>query len=435
MITSIANSLGFGSGIDTARLVSDLAAASRAPKVELFASRARTVEARISAVSQARGDLDSFAASLTDVVTRGTLQTRPTISDESLLSADVITGSSVKNIAVEAEVLALARPQTSVSSYLAHASDPVGQGSRTLSVAGQDFVITIGAGNDSLTGLADAINASGSGVAASIVTDTNGARLVLKGPVGAAGSFTLDGNVQGAQITQVQAAQDASVRIDGISYTSPSNTFSDVIPGIKLTLKKAAPGTLISLGSARPTDAIRQTLGDFVSVFNTLKINVGAARTATGGNQALRSLDRQLSQLISQSLGNGATLDTLSNIGIATNRDGSISLNTAVFDAAIAKDADAVEALFAPAGGIATALKTLKDGASAANGPLDTLKSRLDQEATNISKGRAKMEIRETAYRERLQAKFGTLDARVGALKATQSYLDQQIKIWTNSGN
>ena len=53
MLNNIANSLGFGSGIDTAALVRDLAEASRAPKVQRFEALSRATQAKVSALSQA----------------------------------------------------------------------------------------------------------------------------------------------------------------------------------------------------------------------------------------------------------------------------------------------------------------------------------------------------------------------------------------------
>jgi flagellar hook-associated protein 2 len=77
------------------------------------------------------------------------------------------------------------------SGLLTSASNPVGIGNLTLTVGGTTHAITIDATNNSLTGLADAINASGSGVRASIVADQGQVRLVLKGETGAAKAFAL----------------------------------------------------------------------------------------------------------------------------------------------------------------------------------------------------------------------------------------------------
>lgn len=450
MVTSIVSSLGGGSGLDTAKLVEDLANASRAPKAEMLGKRLQAAQAKISAVAQARSDLESFASSLTDLVAGGSLQSQPVVSDSSILSATAAPGSRIGTLSGEIVIDRLARAQTLYSSYVAAASDPIGQGSMTLNVGGHDFAIAVGASNDSLSGLASAINSSASGVTASIVTDSNGARLVLRGETGAAGAFTLttaDPALQpfaygsGSGLTLGQAAQDSSFTIDGIAYQRSSNSVSDVVPGVILTLRKAAPGEPVTLSSERPAEALRQTLQDFVGVFNTLKKDIAAARSATGGDSALRSLDRQLSSLLTTQLGSDPAIGRLSDAGVKTNRDGTISLDTAKLEAALRDHPEAVEALFSPATdaspltdpGIGKALQQIVDKATGTDGILETLQSRLDKESAGIVKDQERMEARETAYRTRLERQFGTLDSRISALKATQSYLEQQIKVWTKS--
>ena len=453
--SSIANSLGAGSGIDTAALVRDLAVASRAPKAARFTTLENANRAKVSAVAQARSDLESFTNSLSDVTALGSLRSQPIVSDESAITATATGGVRLGNLASEITVTQLARAQTVYSGFTASASDPVGQGGMTLTINGITHAIIIDSNNDSLTGLATAINASGSGVSASVITDGNGARLVVKGDTGAAKAFSLvaDAGADPAlnrftyggastSMTLGQAAADASFTLDGVAYSRASNSITDVIPGITLTLKKATPGTPVSIGTQRPLDSIRQTIADFVSVFNSVKRNIAAARTATGGDGAMRALDQQLSSLIGQSITSDPAINSLSDIGIATNRDGTLNLNNAQLEAAIVAHPDAVEAMFNPPRdgahtpasdpGIALALKSVKDGATASNGILDGLRSRLEKEAASINANREKMESREETYRLRLEKQFGSMDTRLSAIRATQSYLDQQIKLWTN---
>ena len=214
------------------------------------------------------------------------------------------------------------------------------------------------------------------------------------------------------------------------------------MPGVVLTLKKAAVGSPVSLGVTRPGDVLKSTLNDFISVFNEVKRSIGEARTATRGDQALRTLDRQLGELLTKAVSSG-TPASLSAIGIKTNRDGTIMLDAGAFNAIYAANPDGVEALFVPTRdathtaatdpGISGALDAIKAAAAGTNGPLTSLTTRLTKEAANIAKDRSAMEEREAVYKARLEKQFGGLDAKLGALKATQSYLDQQVKLWTKS--
>lgn len=456
MTTSIINSLGLGSGFDTAALVRDLAAASRAPKVQVFDARQQTSQAKISAVGQARSILDNFASSLSQVVAEGGLQTQPRVSDETALSAAAEPGARLGNFAADIEISQLARAQSIYSAGVAAPADPVGQGTLTLTVGARTASIVINSTNDSLTGLATAINASALGVKASVVNDQGTQRLVLKGETGAASAFTLTAEPgsapeldrftyagPGSQMALAQAAQDASFTLDGVPYSRATNSFSDVVPGVTMTLKKAAPGTLIAIGSNRPTETLRTTVSDFVNVFNELKQGIAAARKAVGPDQSLRMLEQQLSTFIGRAVTSYSSFDSLSDIGISTNRDGTIALNSAKFEAALAADPDAVEAMFSPTRdathdavtdpGLAGAFKSLATTLTSDGGALAALTARLSKEAASLVADRAKMEAREARYAEQLERRFSGLDARMGALKATQSYLDQQVKLWTKS--
>ena len=449
MVSSIVNSLGYGSGLDVGKLVTDLAAASRDPKVKAFDTRAKANQASISAVGQARADLESFATSLGNLAAGGTLQSQPAVSDSAILDARAQPGARLGTLPGEIEVTQLARGQSTISAYVPRATDSIGQGTLTLTVGSTSYPVSVAAGNDSLNGLAAAINDARAGVTASVLTDASGARLLLKGSTGAASAFSLSGDGTALSrftypggMTSVQNAQDAVFKVDGLQYSRPANSIDDVIPGVALTLKKAAAGVAVTMTASSAGDTLKATIGDFVSVFNTLKGHIAAARTATNGDNAMRTLDLQLSRIVGQRVTSGSPA-SLSGIGVRTNRDGTLAFDETAFKAAYATDAASVEAIFSPPRGstnstttdpgIGGALAALKTAATATGGVIAGLSARLDSEAKGIADNRAQMETRETAYKARLDKQFGGLDVSVGALKATQSYLDQQVKVWTAS--
>ncbi len=453
MVTSIAHSLGFGSGIDTAALVADLAAASRAPKIARFDALARAHQAKVSTLAQARSDLDSFADSLESLSAGGSLRSQPIASDETALSVTAKPGNLLGGFSGQLVVQTLAKAQSIYSGYLTSRSAPIGQGTLALTVGTTEHAIVIDGTNDSLDGLAAAINATDSGVTATVLNDAGQYRLLLKGQSGAANAFELSADANMASdlqrfsssgMTTGQFASDAVFTLDGVAYRRPSNTIDDVLTGINMTLKKADPLTAISISASRPSDAIRQTLTDFVAVFNTVKKDLEAARKANNGNAALRVFERQLNGLAARPLTAHASISRLSDIGISTARDGTLTVKMARLDAMLRDNPDAVEAMFNPprdAGqsdqtdpGLSFALDSLRDAAVATGGPLDLVTTALQRQADAMDANRTKMEARELAYRSRLEKQFSGMDARIGALKATQSYLEQQIKLW-NSEN
>lgn len=448
-MSSIASTLGVGSGIDVTQLANDLAAASRAPKIDRLNQRQSAVKAQISALAQARSDLESFTDTLGKVLTEGSLKSQPTVSNDAVLGAAANDQAQAGAIAADIEVTQLARAQTLVSKNFASASTAVGQGDMTLTVGGVDHVITIDATNDSLNGVASAINAANTGVSASVRAENGAYRLILKGQTGASNSFSLSGNAEldypsaTSGTTQAQGAQDALLKVDGVSYQRPSNSVSDVLTGLTLTLKKAVPGETVSLTATRPTDAIKSTMTDFVSVFNDLKTNIKAARTSTN-SRSLFELERKLNAILSQPLTSTTSGPrSMADLGVTTNRDGSVTLDSKKLDAALKNYPDAVEAIFAPLRdathtettdpGIGGAMAALKTSETATGGGLASLKLRLEREQKDIDSDRTRIEEREAAYKARLLKNFTSMDSRVSNLRATQSYLQQQIDQWNSN--
>lgn len=535
MVSSIGYSLGIGSGLDIKSLVDGLAEAERAPKEALIKRREELNAARISTLAEVAGSIDNFASALSTLIGGGSLFSQPSVSDPSILSATTMAGKRIDTLSAELEVLQLAKAQTLQSASLADASSAIGQGDLTLTTGSGSVTITIDASNDSLTGLAAAINAKNAGVAASIVTDSNGARLVLKGAAGEANAFTLAvpaGTATGLErfaygpgvtggMTQAQAAQDAVVKLDGVEVRRSSNSFNDLIPGVQIDLKRALPGTPVSLGVTRPTAAIEQTMGDFVAAYNELA-GLLAKATAAGqngkgggplrGDVSVREMQRQLAQLPSMVLASQGSIKTLAEIGVGTNRDGTLSLNTGRLKTALATDPRAVEALFNPVqyssdpavtifsamgkakpgtyvltnlvpesgGGPATgmvdgvaaissgphliappgsaamglivevkaaaasatitvdaglggALQAIRDSLRAVSGPISKSQARLNAEAKGIASDRSQFEARSQAHYEKLLTSFTAMERRVSAFKATQSYLEQQVKAWNSN--
>lgn len=442
--TNIVNSLGFGSGLNVTQIVSDLAAASRDPKVEKLDSRAAAAKASISAVGLVRSDLEAFSTSLDQVVAGGTLSAPLSLTDAKVLDAATVKGSAGLGIDTTVSVNRLAQAQNSASARYASRTDNLGTGSFTLTVNGVAKNIPITAGNDTLDGIASAINDAGTGVTARVVNDGTGYRIVMRGATGAAGNFSLSSADAGlsdlaAGVANSQAAQDAEVVVDGVTYTRPTNKLEDVVYGVVLNIKDVGATRLTAQSNK---DTYSSALQDFVAAYNALKTDLAAALTATKSDPGLRSLSSQLASLVSQTVSTGV-YGSLGSIGIQTLKDGTLQFNSATFEAAYAANADAVVAVFVPKRdaahtsvtdpGIGGALSAIKTSALSVYGVLTTTSSRLTREQKTVEDDRATMETRETAYKARLQKQFGGLDAKVGAFKATQSYLKQQIDLWTKS--
>lgn len=470
-MVSILNTLGVGSGIDTAAIVDAIVAAERTPRDTALTKKSTKLEAQISGLAQLRAGIDGLFNGLKGRTADGALGARPVSSDASVVTAVAAAGAAALLNSTTLEVRRLAGGQTLVAADLANAAAPVGLGVLTLQPgvmtadnkggfsfaagAGAPVSITITAANNTLGGLRDAINAANSGIAASVIDDGSGARLVLKGSTGAASAFTIaaspaDGDSglsrfvyqPGTQaMTSAATAHDAQLVVDGVEVTRGSNTITTLIDGVTLGLKRAATGTAVTIDPSRDIEGIKTAVRDLtatMSAMNALTASLSKAGDTTNAagalvgdtsvgrlQQALRSLT---STIVMPNAATGVP-SRLGDVGIVTARDGTLSVDEKILAAAVTANPDAVNALLVRltgTGGPLAAIQSDFDAAVSTTGTTDNLARQRTQVATDTAALAARM----TDYRAGLVKQYAAMEAAVAASKATQSFLAEQIKAW-----
>ena len=207
-----------------------------------------------------------------------------TLSEPDFIAATAGPSAVPGSYQIEVEQLAAAHKLQSAPGAFASATVPVGLGTLHISTGGQNFDVVINSSNNTLAGIAAAINSSAAGakVQATILTAAGEARLTIAArTVGAANALTItqtdgDGGLaglvyppSGGGLTQVQAALDARAVIDGLTVTSTTNTLTGAIAGVDVTLKEvnaADATTQITIGYNRT--AARQTIDQLVKSYN-----------------------------------------------------------------------------------------------------------------------------------------------------------------------
>jgi len=457
-MTGILNTLGVGSGVDTGAVINALVTAQNAPRDAALNARSTRTEASISALGQLRAGVDGLTAGLTARTAGGVLGAQPASSDPTIALATATSGPTPALLTTTLEVLQLARAQTLVSPLLSDANAPVGLGTLTLTVNGVRTPIVVTDAGATLAGLRDAVNASGSGVGATIIADASGARLVLKGGTGSIGAFTVevapasgetgltrfvfDGS--GGTMNAATSAVDAHLLLDGVAVSRSTNVVADLLPGISLTLRRAAPGAAVTIAPTRNTAQLTATVGDLVSTMSALsalvatvvKAGDGQTQAATlAGDGATRRLAQQLGALTSApvlpSVAPGLP-NRLADLGIVTARDGTYSVDTARLTFVVARYPDAVEALLTaltkPGGPVAR----FQAGFDATVGPGGVTTS-LSRTRAVIVADRATLASRTGDYRAMLVRQYAAMEAAVAASKATGTFLDGQIKAWNQT--
>jgi len=217
-----------------------------------------------------------------------------------------------------------------------------------------------------ITSLRDKLN-SVSGMEANIVYGTlneeTGYFLIVKGETGSAN--TMRATISGSTSLQldtnagaVTKGQDALITVDGISMTSASNSFDDIIPGVRFNAEAVTDtNETISVRSKTDTEALSNAMSILVAGFNVVQQTIaeqtkydtnGSTRGGLAGSTAARSLIAELRRFTTQPIaGYGSNIYTLAEIGVRTNKDGTLTLDETIFVKALAENPDMVEAVLA----------------------------------------------------------------------------------------
>ena len=160
----------------------------------------------------------------------------------------------------------------------------LGAGTLTLGLGASSFTISV-ASDTTLAGIRDAINKASDnpGIKATIIKVDSGSQLVLTSDkvgainaitIGATDTDALDGNdltrLATASMTSIQTASDAVIYVDGQKVTKDSNSFSDVISGVTIALKKADPLKTETLSIELDKESAKSKVNDFIKAYNAL---------------------------------------------------------------------------------------------------------------------------------------------------------------------
>ncbi len=145
-------------------------------------------------------------------------------------------------------------------------------------------------GNNTLSGLASAINSASIGVTASVVTDANGSRLSLvSNTSGASGSLSVtsaidDGSTALNYNSNLATGANASLSVNGVTYSAASNSVSTIIPGVTFQLLgKSSSGSEVQVVIANDNSDVESTVNQFVTDYNSL---ISAINTQEGNDSS-----------------------------------------------------------------------------------------------------------------------------------------------------
>jgi flagellar hook-associated protein 2 len=447
---------GLGNGVDFGRIVDQLVAIQRKQTVERLATTQQTRQSKLTdygTLTTKLLALETAARALAQAA--AFTQHTTSVSDPTVLAASATASATPGSSLVTVQQLATAHTITHT------AAKAVASPTTSITTGGATFTFKVGLGpNETVTlaagatleDLKHAINNLGAGVLASIVnTGSESApayRLVLtarKTGANAAISIVTDStdldflNTSGTGGTEtIQAAQDAVVLLgdptqNPVRLERSSNTITDAIPGVTLTLSKSSGGSPVTVTVSRDTAQVKATIKSLVNAYNDMVTFIRARTTydpatKTGGlfvgeETARRVLDR-LRSALTDPVSGLTTYTAVGQVGLQTQRDGTLTVNEAGLDQALSTNLAAVQDLFVGQSlttGVAKRLVGAVDQLTdVAVGPLTLRKQALTKQVSDLATQISLKQAQVDRYADQLRRQFAALEAVLAQLQ-TQS--------------
>ena len=358
-----------GSGLNISEIVNSLVEAETAPQVNRIQKDIDNRNAAISGyalVANELGKLKSFTESL------GGSSAFSVSSNSSSIDVQVNNQADAKAFSAQVAVSSLAQSQTLEFSGFSSKNAEINLGSiaidfgswneNTFSInnsrASQS--VSVSAANNTLNGLAETLSAlegvnatvtdKGDGTFSLIVNsdtgENNALRLTVTEDESDSGLSTFDTSANNAN-KQVVAAQDASINLNGVVVTRETNTITDLIDGYEFKLNSTTTSAA-SITSVTDKAAAFSTINEFVNMYNNISSTItsltqsginGQEKGVLARDITVQSIQRSLRSIITSELpGYGDKGRYLSELGVKTMRDGSISLSEDDFNRAFEEE-------------------------------------------------------------------------------------------------
>lgn len=453
---------GLGNGLDFGQVVDQLVKVAQLPVDRLTKKKTdlntkftdlTTVSTKVAALQSAAQalrlptSLDKTTASVSD----------PTVLSVSASSSATMGTHTIRVVQLAQSHQVVNKAAKAVSSAIA---DIVSGGSATFTFrvgSGANQTVTLSSAG-TLTDLRDQINTLGAGVTASLInTGTEAApsyRLALSSNnTGSANAITIvaDGtdldllNGSGAGgIDTLAAAQNAQIQVgdqalNPLTIERSSNTISDAIPGLALTLTKTTGTGTVQVSLSQDVNAVKTNIQALATAYNEVVkfINERATYDVTtkqGGvffnESSARTVLSQLRAALSSSVSGATVYSGVGQIGFKTGRDGTLTVDDAQLTTALSTNYNGVKALFSNQGaaeGLAQSLVSAVDALNdIAGGALTLRKNSVTREISRLADDIARKEDAVSQYEERLRRQFAALDGLLRQLQGQSGFLQSQ---------
>lgn len=455
---------GIGSGVNINEIVGALVNAEKAPKEAQLARLEKASTTKFSALGSLKGALSEFQTAMKDLNSQALFEKRTaTSSNGSAVSASAektaLSGTyqlAVKQLATSSRVATASVSNTSAEPYAASVD-----GQLTVKLGAGDsagVLVDIKAG-DTLEQIRDTLNTAlkDKGISANIVNNPadGTSRLVLNAKDTGAGKdivitaaagledLAVDGAVKGVGDSAGylgDPAQSAAFTIDGLEQTSTTNSLKDVIPGVTFNLLgKTETDKPLTLTVGQDKAGVTANIKKFVDAYNKLikttseltsVTQVGEGKAPVVGGLVGDATVRTLLSGVRNELVNPAGQEgirVLADLGITTQKDGTLKIDDTKLGTAITDNFDAVGSFFTGDSGLMSRVDKRINGYIQTGGVLEQRMKGLTGTLADIDKQKETLTRRVSQMQTRLFAQFNAMDALVGNLNATSNRLTQAL--------
>ncbi len=447
---------GIGSGMDIDAMVGALVSAEKAPKEAQLNRLESATTTKISALGTLRTALSSFQTALKDLNDIKLFENRSAKSS----NTDLLTATASKTAqsgTYSVKVEQLATGSKTATAALASDFKTTAAGTLTVKVgSGEGIEVAIGA-DASLEDVKNALNAAlkDSGVSANLLTDpsTGKTRLVMSSSTTGAGedvSISASAGLNSLAIDTenkatpdaggvLERAQNAKFSIDGLAMESKTNKVEGAIPEVTLDLVAADDKKAITVTVAQDQGGVTANIKKFVDAYNNLIKTTNSltrvtkvgddGKPLTGGLVGDSSVRSILSGIQNEliSVGGGDGVRMLSDLGITTQKDGTLGIDDKKLGTALENNFDAVGQFFTGDTGLMKRLDNRVDGFNQTGGTLAQRVSGLEVTNADIKAQREKLTLRIESISARLYSQFNAMDTMVAQLSSTSSWLESTL--------
>jgi flagellar hook-associated protein 2 len=436
---SLNNSTGLGQGIDVAQFV-QLALAGDQANITALQNQQSALNAQSKALTQITADLTALQSAgfaLNDPL--GNINAElATSSNSGVLNATAASTAVPGSHTIT--VSAIATTSSYYTNAVASSTTALATGSFHVQVGSNSpATVTISSANNTLDGLAAAINTQNIGVSASVVNDANGARLALvSNTTGAPGDITVSSNTTGLTFTKAVTGTNASLLVDGIPISSATNAVTGAINGVTLSLSSPAPSAPVTLTVAPDTSRATDAVNQFVSAYNTAIKDINTQfqvnSDGTGGGPlesdgSLREAQSALLGAVSYAVSGNNGIVNLASMGVNLNNDGTLTVDQGTLTSALAGNFSSVQNFLQStsngfSGHLTTALTSLIDPG---NGVLGLDATGITQSTQSLAQQIADLQAALATKQQNLIQVYAQVNATLQELPLLQQQISRQI--------